>query len=290
MKLLISALLIMATAPFAHAIKGIPSESRFAELDGMKVHYTNFGGAAATVVFVHGWSSDESVWREVASRLALKNVRAITIDLPGHGQSDKPEINYTMDLHARAINAVLEHAEVKKATLVGHSLGAASVRQFYRRFPEKVHALVIADGALRPFGDAAMMEKFLAPLRGPDFKEAIGAAFEGMTEKIKDSNTRSFIREMAVRTPQHVALSEMEATLNPELWKPDPINVPVLMIMAKSPRWDGDYEQFVRSFIPKLEYQVWDDVTHFLMLEKPNRFNAAVLVFMRDFLLLPELS
>ena len=82
----------------------------------------------------------------------------------------------------------------------------------------------------------------------------------------------------------------MEATLDPALWKPDTIDVPVLMIMARNPRWNADYEQFVRSFIPNLDYETWDNVSHFLMMEKPREFTDALLAFMRQHLLLHERS
>ncbi len=47
----------------------------------------------------------------------------ITVDLPGHGESDKPQIAYTMDLFARAVEAVMRDAGVDQAVLVGHSMG-----------------------------------------------------------------------------------------------------------------------------------------------------------------------
>ena len=274
----------------AAAAKPGAAESRFTEMDGFKIHYTNYGEGPTAVVFVHGWASDESVWDRQVAAFPAKNIRAITVDLPGHGRSAKPEIAYTMDLYARTIATVLDDAGVKSGTLVGHSLGAASIRQFYRRFPDRVNALVVVDGGLRPFGDAAMIESFIAPLRGPDYREAAGRSIDGMTQQIKNASLRASIKQMVVRTPQHVAVAEIEAMLDPELWKPDEIDVPVLMVMAKSPMWTADYEQFVRSFIPKLEYQTWDNVSHFLMMEKPREFNNAVLAFMRKYLLLPERS
>lgn len=270
------------------AAEALPAESRFAELDGIKVHYSNYGGAAATAVFVHGWSCDETVWSDVAPQLAARNVRAITIDLPGHGKSDKPQIDYTMQLYARAIDAVLRHAAVEKAVLVGHSNGTPAIRQFYREFPGKVSALVIVDGKLRPFVDAAGMQKFLEPLRGPDYANAAGKFIGAMTKPIADASLRERIKRMMLQTPQSIALSEFESTVDPALWNPDPINVPVLMVLAKSAAWNADYEQFARSLAPQLEYQVWENVSHFLMMEKPREFNDALLAFMRKYLLLPE--
>src|SRR5215470_1775971 len=102
-------LFIIATATRLIA-QPIVSESKFVDVDHLKVHYTNYGKGDTALFFIHGWSCDETVWSEPA--LAEK-IRVITIDLPGHGQSEKPKtIEYTMDLYARAIDAVLSDASV----------------------------------------------------------------------------------------------------------------------------------------------------------------------------------
>jgi pimeloyl-ACP methyl ester carboxylesterase len=252
--------------------------SRSTQLDGAKVHYTDYGAGENALVFVHGWSCDETFWAGQAPALGAK-FRVITIDLPGHGQSDEPQIAYTMDLYARAIDAVLRDAKVKAATLVGHSNGTPVIRQFYRKFPEKTRSLVIVDGGLRPFGDKAMMEEFVKELKAPNYEENTGKMIDGMTSPIHDPALREKIKSAMLRTPQFVAASEMEATLAPELWRPDNINVPVLMILAKQPTWTPEYEQFARGLVPDLDYQVWDGVSHFLMMEKPEQFNRAVIAF-----------
>jgi pimeloyl-ACP methyl ester carboxylesterase len=253
--------------------------SRSTQLDGAKVHYTDYGAGDNALLFVHGWSCDETFWAGQAPALGAK-FHVITIDLPGHGQSDKPQISYTMDLYARAIDAVLRDAKVKAATLIGHSNGTPVIRQFYRRFPGKTRALVIVDGALRPFGDKAMMEKFVAQLKAPNYEETTGKMIDGMTSPIRDAAVRENIKTAMLRTPQYVAASEMEATLDPELWKPDKIDVPVLMILAKQPFWNAEYEKFVRGIVPDLDYQTWEGVSHFLMMEQPAKFNAALIAFL----------
>ena len=254
-------------------------ESRFVGLEGAKVHYTNYGGGEQAVLFVHGWACDESFWAAQAPALAGK-CHVITIDLPGHGQSDKPQIQYTMDLYARAIDAVLNDAKVKSATLVGHSNGTPVIREFYRKFPGKTRALVIVEGGLRPLGDKAMMEKFAARLKAPNYEENTGKLIDSMTSPIQDAALRDRIKTTMLRTPQYVAASEFDSTVDDALWKPDKINVPVLMILAKQPAWSAEYEQFVRGIVPDLDYQVWEGVSHFLMQEKPDKFNAALIAFL----------
>jgi pimeloyl-ACP methyl ester carboxylesterase len=253
--------------------------ARSVQLDSAKVHYTDYGAGQNALLFVHGWSCDETFWAGQGPALGAK-FHVITIDLPGHGQSDKPQIVYTMDLYVRAIDAVLRHAEVQSAVLVGHSNGTPIIRQFYRKFPEKTRALVIVEGALRPFGDKATMEKFVAQLKAPNYEENVGKMIDGMTSPIHDAALREKIKTAILRTPQYVAASEMEATLDQELWKPDKINVPVLMILAKQPGWNAEYEQFVRGIVPHLNYQVWEGVSHFLMMEQPAKFNAALIAFL----------
>jgi hypothetical protein len=68
-------------------------------------------------------------------------------------------------------------------------------------------------------------------------------------------------------------VSEFEATADPALWKPDKIDVPVLVVLAKSPFWTDDYLKFVRDLAPKAEIETFDGVSHFLMLDKPQEFN-----------------
>jgi pimeloyl-ACP methyl ester carboxylesterase len=279
-------LFLIPTAVVTFAAEPMSGESRFAQVEGNKVHYTLYGVTNPTLVFIHGWACDETVWDAQAAELPPQ-VRCITIDLPGHGKSDKPNTSYTMHLYARAIDAVLRDAKVQSAILVGHSNGVPVIRQFYREFPASVSGLIIVEGSLRPFVDAAGMEKFIASLRGPDYENAAAKFVDSMTRPIKAGELRQRIKTLMLRTPQYVSVSEFENTADPELWKPDNINVPVLMILAKQPIWTSEYEQFARSLVPRLDYQVWDNVSHFVMMEKPREFNDAVLAFLRanEFLL-----
>src|SRR5215470_6980900 len=103
----------------------------FATIDGHRVAYRAAGRGGPALVFVHGWACDMTSWKYQVPAFA-KTHRVIAIDLPGHGLSDKPDIAYSMDLFARAVDAVLAADGVRRAVLVGHSMGTMVVRQFYR--------------------------------------------------------------------------------------------------------------------------------------------------------------
>ena len=121
--------------------------SHFAKLDDTRVHYVNYGAGSDALVLIHGWTCSVGHWRDQITDFSKRN-RVIAIDLPGHGKSDKPETTYSMDLFARAVDAVLQDAKVNRAVLMGHSMGTPVARQFYRKYPQKTLAIVIVDGAL----------------------------------------------------------------------------------------------------------------------------------------------
>src|SRR5262245_51304708 len=154
--------------------------SRFAKLDGHRVHYKSLGDGKTALVLVHGWSCDLTFWRDQVPALDGRT-RLVLIDLPGHGKSDRPEVEYTVDFFARAVGAVLDDAGVEKAALAGHSMGTPVVRQVYRLYPKKVAALIAVDGSLRRYPvNPDQVDQFLARFSGPDFKEQVGKFVDGM--------------------------------------------------------------------------------------------------------------
>lgn len=264
--------LLLATASSGRA------QEKFARLDTTRIHYVDEGKGSDAIVLVHGWTCNLGHWYKQTPEFS-KRARVIALDLPGHGKSDKPETTYSMDLFAAAIDAVMKDAKVERAVLVGHSMGTPVIRQFYRKYPQKTLALVIVDGGLRPFGTKEQREQMMAPLRGPNYKEAGAQMFTAMTATLS-AEDKERVKTSSWNTPQHVLVSAMESLADESIYGPDKINVPVLAILAKSPFWPPDTEQFFRSLAPDLEYQMWEGVDHFLFMGKPKEFNAAVITFL----------
>ncbi len=239
----------------------------------------NYGQGSDALVLIHGWTQSIDAWRDQIPELA-KRSRVIAIELPGHGKSDKPEVKYSMEYFARAVEAVMRDAKVNRAVLVGHSMGTPIARQFYRKYPDKTLAIVIVDGALKPFGDAAMMNGLIAGLRSPNYKETIAQMFTGLSGPSLAPEIKERIAVATMNTPQPVLVSAMEGMADPSIWGDDKINVPVLAIMAKSPFYPPNIEEMSRPLVPNLEFYMWEGVGHFLMMEKPKEFNAAVVAFL----------
>jgi pimeloyl-ACP methyl ester carboxylesterase len=270
-----------ATAPKIKTLAD--GKSHFASFGTNRVHYVTVGQGRHTIVFVHCWAGNLGFWREQVPVLADK-ARLVLIDLPGHGQSDKPHTAYTMDFLAGAVLAVMRDAHVDKATLVGHSMGGAVIACVYRQAPEKVAALVSVDGLLRrPQWTPDQAREFTMQFSTPEYREHVkqfvGAFFPVPgTEALRDQ-----VLSETLATPQYVMVGAMEGMFGPDRpdWGLKTVNAPVLVINARGPMWNADYEKYVRSLSPQADYLMMDGVGHWLMLEKPAEFNALLTNLLR---------
>jgi pimeloyl-ACP methyl ester carboxylesterase len=259
--------------------------AHFISVGGNKIHYVTIGRGEHTLVFVHGWACHLGFWREQIAALADK-ARLVLIDLPGHGQSDKPDTNYTMDFFAEAVLAVMRDAGVEKAALIGHSMGGAVICRVHHYAPEKVAALVSVDGLLcRLPGTAAEGRALVGPFTTPHYREHAVEFIRSLfpfpgAEKLCEQVTSEMLK-----TPRHVMLGGMLAMLDPDQpdWILQKVNAPVIVINARSPWWTAGYENYVRALSPQTDYETMEGASHFLMLEKPDEFNARLLEKLRHF-------
>ena len=270
-------LLILLTAVAAFATAPVP-DSKWAKLDGNKIHFYDIGNtkAKSAIVFIHGWTCNADFWKDNTN--AFPSYRVIAIDLPGHGQSDKPKVNYSMDYFARSVDAVMKEAGVGKAVLVGHSMGMPVARQYYRLHPKRTLGIVNVDGALKSFFPKAMADKFVGDLKS-NYKENAPKFVDGMANVIKDPALRKYVRDTMLSAPDYVAISAMEGMADEKIWTDDTINVPVLAILAPSPFWPANVKEVFTAIAPKMDFQMWSGVSHFLQMEKPKEFNDQVAVF-----------
>jgi pimeloyl-ACP methyl ester carboxylesterase len=256
--------------------------SRHASFGTNKVHYMTAGKGEKTLVFVHGWAGNAGFWR--AQALVAEMAKIVLIDLPGHGKSDKPQTAYTMDYFGGAVIAVMRDAEVKKATLIGHSMGVAVICRAYTRAPEMVTGLVAVDGLLRrPEFTREQAEKFTGPFRGSGYREHTTNFIHSMFKNPGTEALRDRVLAEVLSTPQHVMSSAMEGMFGEGQpnWDLKKVNVPVLVINAPNPRWNSEYEAYVKGLSAKTEYRVIENVGHVLTLEKPAEFNAVLIELLK---------
>lgn len=119
-------------------------QRRYVVVDGNRVAYLECGAPdAPPVLLVHGLMSDSGTWREVLEPLAALGLRAIAVDLLGHGESDAPAGLYLLDDFALLLDGFMAALGLDDATVCGHSLGGAIAVHFGYHYPKRVRRLVL---------------------------------------------------------------------------------------------------------------------------------------------------
>ena len=248
-----------------------------AGVDGVTIHYTSTG-SGPTVIFVHGWTCDETTWSEQVPALETK-YRAVTIDLPGHGRTGSPDgEKLSMDLFARAVEAVRDELQAQRIVLVGHSMGTPVIVQYARLYPSHVAALVFVDGVIS-VGARAGHPPDGSSFRGPEGLQHREANTRGMFSKATKPQLQARIIKMMQEAPESTAIEAMQAMYDPAIWRNDVLTMPVLAIYAD--RSSLANRVLMKQHYPHLEYTEIPGTGHFLMLEKPAAFNRILITFLQ---------
>ncbi|MET8334083.1 alpha/beta fold hydrolase [Streptosporangium canum] len=116
------------------------------DIDGRRLSYLDFGGTGRPLVALHGHMSEGAGFAGLAAALAPE-WRVVAPDQRGHGESDRAD-DYSREGYIADVVALLDHLGLGRAVVLGHSLGAINAYQLAARHPERVSALVNAEGAV----------------------------------------------------------------------------------------------------------------------------------------------
>ena len=135
------------------------------ELEGQRIAYTEFGGGPAAVtatgkrgrtarnvpadarplILIHGLLLSQQMHWPLAEALAARGNRVITVDLLGHGESDRPRDmwRYSMHIFGQQVIALMDHLEIEQAAVMGTSLGANAALEIASQQPQRLRGMVI---------------------------------------------------------------------------------------------------------------------------------------------------
>ena len=164
--------------------------------EGHRISYDVYGEGKRLIVLTHGLLMNRHMFDRLGPELAERGNRVVTVDMLGHGRSDRPEDLrlYSMPLFARQVVALLDHLEEESAVIGGTSLGANIALELAVRYPERARALFIEmpvlDNAL------AAVAGFFAPvLLSLKFGRAV---FEGLSLATRPIPRTSYLLDMGL--------------------------------------------------------------------------------------------
>ncbi len=269
------ALLVACRASAPPAPEAPPrAPSQMVAFEGFRIHYDDLGAGEPTLVLVHGWASDTRAWTPQIEEWS-KTWRLLVVDLPGHGASDAPTSPYSMELFADSVAAVLDHAGVDCAVLVGHSNGGTVVTRFAQRHPLRTLGLVVVDGSMRLAMPREIGEQIFAQFAEESWKDTLRGMLAGMPNEDLSTDEVEFLVTMATDQTWEAARGGYEAAFAEDAYADTPIEAPVLAVMTPSPLWTSDYRAEVTMVAPNVEY-VEIDTQHWIQFERPEELRALV--------------
>ena len=234
-------------------------------------------GDGPPVVLLHPFPTHQHFWFPVADVL-VSRYRLILPDLRGHGESTVGEGPATMQKHAADIARVCDAAGVGRAVFAGVSIGGYILFEFWRRYPERVAAFILANTR----AGADTEEARLARLRSADEAEAHGTEpfFQTMLPKLLGETTRTTrpdLVESALKMMRRMTAPALAAVQRGMAERPDSlptlktIKVPTLVIAGEEDTLTPRAEQeLIHQAIAGSRLEVIPRAGHYAAFEQPG--------------------
>jgi pimeloyl-ACP methyl ester carboxylesterase len=258
---------------------------------GIEMSFDERGGdGGATVVLLHGFPFNHTMWREQVEALTSDGYRVITPDLRGHGGTGLVGEVSSMEEMARDVAALLDELNISEPViLAGLSMGGYVTLAFRRLFPERVRALVLAD--TRPQADTEEGRRVREQTARRALSDGMEAVADAMMPKLFPVSARdekpevvARVREMVLATDPRgaaAALRGMAARRDQTDLLPD-IDVPTLIVVGSEDTITppADSETMHRS-IRGSRLEVIEGAGHVSNMERPDVFNRALKDFLK---------
>jgi pimeloyl-ACP methyl ester carboxylesterase len=150
---------------------------------GVKIQLVQWGHKGKAILCIHGITANCRCWDVMASPLNPDH-RVMAMDLRGRGRSDRPDTGYSISHHCRDILAVLDHLEIEKAVIMGHSLGAFIATAFGAKHSERVDRIILVDGGGK-LSEIQMMKVFAGIKSSLDRLGRVFPSFEAYLDLMK---------------------------------------------------------------------------------------------------------
>jgi pimeloyl-ACP methyl ester carboxylesterase len=259
-----------------------------ARVRGIEMSYDDTGGSGAALVLLHGFPLDRSMWRGQAEALG-REFRVVAPDFRGSGETPLGVGDVTMETLAEDMAALLDELNLGRVVLGGLSMGGYVAFEFFRKFPERVRALVLAD--TRPQADTEEGRRAREENARRALKEGMAPIVESMLPKILSAGTREGgggvlerVRAMMLgMNPQGAAAALRAMAVRRDQTDLLPsINVPTLVIVGEEDSiTPPEVAGAMNAKIEGSRLVVVEGAGHLSNVEQPEEFDRALVEFLR---------
>jgi pimeloyl-ACP methyl ester carboxylesterase len=264
---------------------------------GVKIHFIEMG-QGLPLLFLHGLGGS---WKDWTANLQsfCSSYQVMAIDFPGFGDSDKPEVDYSIEWLTVMVENFLQERKLNQIRVVGHSMGALVALNLAARPDSRVKILTVIDAV--GIGDKAefLSHALTKRIMGPDsrwesieevLKDEFKSMIEGFIKGQKPRTSKEFFESvpkspftgkplLPMTPPVQMSASIIDFDIGPRL---SLIRQPTLILWgAKDPIAPPQDASYLKSKIPQATLLMLEGCGHSPMQEQPGRFNQEVQKFLQ---------
>lgn len=258
----------------------------FVRTNGIVLHYRVHGREGApALALANSLGTDLRIWDGVIDVLADR-YRVLSYDKRGHGLSDAPKGDYSLDDHVADLAGLLDHAGMSRVALAGVSIGGLVAQGFALRHPERLAALVLCD-AVPQLGDDAMWNGRIDAIR----RSGLASIADGIMERWFSPDFRRTRPDDLTGWRNLFLRSDVEgycstcATLRDTDLREEIGNIAVPTLVAVGEHDGSTPVPMVRACadaIPGARFEIIPDAGHLPSIEQPERLAALMATFFKE--------
>jgi non-heme chloroperoxidase len=262
----------------------------FVEVEaGVRLSYQD-RGSGRPIVFVHGWGGSGDVWDYQVLDLA-ERFRVITVDLRGHGASDKPWGTYDYALFCRDLQVLMDRLGLEDVTLVGWSMGGHIGLKYVHTIGDRVGRLVLTGSGPRflqapgfPYGGEAESAEALCDAIVNARAETVTGLYANNFHRTDLDATRDWFVSIGLQVPGFVGLSSFQALLAEDLREALPsLDLPIAVFAGRHDQiWDPGWSAHVAQTAPNAQLTYFENSGHVAFVEDRHAWNEALVKFIES--------
>jgi len=246
--------------------------------DGIHVQYRVYGSGETALVFIHGWSCDSNYWREQVPTFKQKYT-LVMVDLAGHGGTGGNRSEWTIPKYGQDVATAVSAIPNQRLILIGHSMGGPVAIEAARILKDRVIGIIGVD-TFKSIGAPVPTQAQIEAIAKPFEANFIGHTRDMVTQhffaKGADPELVKKVAYDMSLSPPALAIASLRNGLAYDFTGPlkELGNLPILAI--NSDLGEPLNELRVKKVIPQFRAVTLNGLGHFLMMEDPARFNAAL--------------
>jgi pimeloyl-ACP methyl ester carboxylesterase len=269
----------------------ITMSSSYFLADTIKTYYEDHGdNRSYPLILIHPIGGNVLIWHHEISLLLKSGFRVIAYELRGHYRTNMGKVGaYTMQDLVNDLHQLLKHLNIKRCSIVGHSIGGIIASMYAAEYPDSVDAIVLINSSPRKFKEKDLEKHFKT--REVAIRDGIEALaeyklrnFDETRDLLKDKRHSDFFRDVFTKTSVEGFVAATIALYTvPEnvVEKLQTSNCKVFAIVGSDDDVFTRLLKETKEEMPEMELKVLDGSDHWVIIEKPKEMYDILMNFLR---------